>query len=71
MELRKPWKYLPRFKYFDYRRSDRDEVEQDTRKIETSTAKDTELNVKSNLEIQNPAEIFVHELAQTKYHTIF
>ena len=67
------WKYLPRFKYFDYRRSDRDEVEPDTRKIRNLILRKgygiKRLNQTWKYKI--PQMIFVHELGKykLKYHT--
>ena len=67
------WKYLPRFKYFDYRRSDRDEVEHDTRKIRNLILRKgygiKRLNQTWKYKI--PQMIFVHELGRykLKYHT--
>ena len=67
------WKYLPRFKYFDYRRSDRDEVEHDTRKIRNLILRKgygiKRLNQTWKYKI--PQMIFAHELGKYKlqYHT--
>ena len=67
------WKYLPRYKYFDYRRSDKDEVEHDTRKVRNVLLRKgygiKRLNQTWKYKV--PQMIFAHELGKYKlrYHT--
>ena len=67
------WKYLPRFKYFDYRRSDKDEVEHDTRKIRNVLLRKGYgiKRFKKHRMREYPQMIFAHELGKYKlqYHT--
>ena len=67
------WKYLPRYKYFDYRRSDKDEVEHDTRKIRNVLLRKGYgiKRFKKHRMREYPQMIFAHELGKYKlqYHT--
>ena len=67
------WKYLPRYKYFDYRRSDKDEVEHDTRKIRNVLLRKGYGIKRFNKHRMReyPQMIFAHELGKYKlrYHT--
>ena len=67
------WKYLPRYKYFDYRRSDKDEVEHDTRKIRNVLLRKGYgiKRVNQTWKYKIPQMIFAHELGKYKlqYHT--
>ena len=67
------WKYLPRYKYFDYRRSDKDEVEHDTRKVRNVLLRKGYGIKRFNKHRvrEYPQMIFAHELGKYKlrYHT--
>ena len=67
------WKYLPLHKYFDYKRSDKDEVEHDTRKIRNVLLRKGYGIKRFNKHRlrEYPQMIFVHELGKykLKYHT--
>ena len=67
------WKYLPRYKYFDYRRSDKDEVEHDTRKVRNVLLRKGYGIKRFNKHRMReyPQMIFAHELGKYKlqYHT--